>query len=452
MSSPQSFWQPLLFFRKEEKIEVDKAEFSLIFAPLAAGESESKSTVDIQIALRLAFRSKPLHVLCVKNFLEALRYEEPVFLSGRKFCFSLDSFEPSQRKIVQMVLDHAVCSDPAPSERAQRIAELDLEVFGMILAEAFETVHKEKNFSSQEEELIALPGIYENTSENPLKVSFHPAHIQFSLEHIPPPTSKILINPTLLLQNQAISLEEVRFLHCAQPGMLFKGAYYRFSKPVTRLHLRNLKEIRDMTIPEPLFGAFVENALPQMSAFGEIANPEVIEDFVTLPFVGDLSAICRISYLDGELDATLHFNYNGHEIPAAAQLLGVPDVMSFVTKKGVLARNLVEERKIVEELFQDFIFNPETGLYVAKSDKKIVEFMTDVIPRNQHRVHFECPQNLLDQFLYDQTEFTLNLKHTGKIDRYEIELKVDGALRGVRLDQLWECMGAKKNVYRLRFS
>ena len=69
-------------------------------------------------------------------------------------------------------------------------------------------------------------------------------------------------------------------------------------------------------------------------------------------------------------------------------------VASFVTEQGILARNLVEERQIIEDLFQDFLFNPETGIYVAKSEKKIVEFMTDIIPRNQHRVTFNCPQNL----------------------------------------------------------
>ena len=73
--------------------------------------------------------------------------------------------------------------------------------------------------------------------------------------------------------------------------------------------------------------------------------------------------------------------------------------------QGILARNLVEERQIVEDLFQDFVFNPQTATYLAKTEKKIVEFMTGVIPRNQHRVQFECPQNLLDQFIYDETTF-----------------------------------------------
>ena len=75
--------------------------------------------------------------------------------------------------------------------------------------------------------------------------------------------------------------------------------------------------------------------------------------------------------------------------------------------------------------------------------------MTDVIPRNQHRVTFNCPQNLLDQFIYDETVFTLHLSHTDGIDLYEIDLKIDGALRGVRVDQLWECVGSKRAFIEL---
>ena len=39
---------------------------------------------------------------------------------------------------------------------------------------------------------------------------------------------------------------------------------------------------------------------------------------------------------------------------------------------------------------------PDLGLTAAaKSEKKIVEFMTEVIPRNQYRVTFHCPQNFI---------------------------------------------------------
>ena len=75
--------------------------------------------------------------------------------------------------------------------------------------------------------------------------------------------------------------------------------------------------------------------------------------------------------------------------------------------------------------------------------------MTGVIPRNQHRVQFECPQNLLDQFIYDETHFKLKLDASETVGYYDIDLKVDGALKGVKLDLLWECIASKRAFLEL---
>lgn len=438
------------FFRSHEKQECDRADFALVFNP--SQENEAKGIVEIQLALRLPSRSKPLYVPQIKPFLDSLRYEESIFIGGKKYNFSLKSFDPAQQEIVRMIRDGARVNENANSERALRVAQIDLEVFGMVLAKAYDIASQQfakHGFVAGEDDLPSLSGLYEGTMETPLRFSPIPAHLRFSLEYIKPPTSKILINPQVIVGEEAVTLEDLRFLECARPGMLFKNVYYRFPENITRVHLRNLRQIRDMTVPEPLFGTFVENSLPQLASYAEVANLDAIEDFVTLPFVGTLEAVCDISYLDGELDASLHFIYDKHKIPSAAAKLGYENVSSFVTHQGILARNLVEERQILEDLFQDFLFIPETYVYVSKSEKKIVEFMTDIIPRNQHRVTFNCPQNLLDQFIYDQTKFTLKLSHAARIDAYEIELIIDGSLKGVRVDQLWECMGAKRSFIEL---
>ena len=99
-------------------------------------------------------------------------------------------------------------------------------------------------------------------------------------------------------------------LSCAEPGMLYQNIYYRFPKHITRLHLKNLKSLEDLTLPEPLFGSFVENAMPQLAHFATIENPEAINGFVTLPYVEPAKATCDIVYLDGELEATLFFHYD----------------------------------------------------------------------------------------------------------------------------------------------
>ena len=440
------------FFRTKEKLEVDKAEMNLIFNLPAPTENENKGQVEVQMALRLPFRSKPLHVPNLKAFVEAVRYEETIFMSSKKYAFSFESFEPSQKEIVRLVMDHLRFNETNTGEKFLRLGYIDIEVFGMIAARLCEIASSQlthANYSYQDDDFPLLPGIFEGTLEMPVKFSLLPAALRFELEYIPPPTSKILINPLIVVDTQEVTLESVRFFECAKPGMFYKNAYYRFGPEITRLHLRNLRLIRDMTIPEPLFGTLVENAIPKLSSYADVSHQEALEDFVTLPFAGSLDAICDISFLNGELDALVHFVYDGQKIPAVASQLDYEHIATFIGKEGILARNLVEERKILEDLFQDFIFNPETGVFVSKSEKKIVEFMTEIIPQNQHKVKFNCPQNLLDQFIYDLSEFSLYLEHTDKIDAYQIDLKVNGALKGVRVDTLWECMSTKKSFIEL---
>lgn len=441
------------FFKPQEKYEVDKAETALIFN--MPPQLNSRAPIELQLALRLPSRSKPLHIAHIKKFLEAVRYGEPLFIGSKRYCFSLESFQPQQKEIMRMILDQARFPEQPTTEKGYRIAHIDTDLFGAILAEVFRTANaqlSESGYATVEEDLPLLPSLYDGSLETPLRFSPHPASFKFVLEYMKPPISKILISPTLTADQKLIQLEEAKLLPCVRPGMLFQNTYYHFSKHITRTHMCNLNSIRDLTIPEPLFGAFVENAMPELSRFAVIENSEALEAFVTLPFVGSVKATCDIVYLDGELEATLFFHYEDQKIPSAATQLTYENVASFVSQQGVLARNLVEERKIIEDLFQDFIYNADQGIYVAKSEKKIVEFMTDVIPRHQDKVTFNCPQNLLDQFIYDQTKFVMKLSHTDRIDVYALELKVNGALKGVRIDQLWECIASRRAFLELETS
>ncbi|MFY7842753.1 MAG: SNF2-related protein [Rhabdochlamydiaceae bacterium] len=437
------------FFRKEEKNTLDKAELILVFALPPQVNGETRAPVEIQFALRLPYRSKPLYIPHIKEFFTSLKYNEQIFMGGKRYCFSLESFEENQRSVIKMFMDYLRFQDHPHTERALRVAQIDIESFGLILRTASEIALNHSSYNHQEEELPFIPGFYENSLEAPLKCSSHPASIKFHMQYIKPPVSKLLLKPMLVLDQDSIEIGEGRFFECVYPGMLYKGVYYKFSQKITRLHLKNLKTMKDMTIPEPLLGSFVEDALPELSQFAHLENKDVIEEFVTIPYVGDVKGKCDLTYLDGELDALLSFTYNNLEIPASTSKLDYKKMMSFVSEQGVLSRNLGEERKIIEDLFQDFVYNAEQGSYISKSEKKIVEFMTDIIPRNQHRIQFNCPQNLLDQFIYDQTTFVLNLKHTDRIDIYEIDLRVDGALKGVKVDHLWECVASKKAFIEL---
>lgn len=427
------------FFVPEEERICDKAEVSLVF--------NDQKHIEVQVALRLRYRSKPLYILNLKEFFEAIRYAEPLYLGNKSFFFSQESFD----KDVWVLLRRLIACVKFPEikgERNLRIGCLEAEDFGDLLAESYQMAMKESfypSLSHSEEPFQQLPSLYFGDIETPLCYSRLPARLRFELEYLISSAPKIMLKSSIILNEEFVCHpEDVHLFESEAPGMVHNCVYYRFDPLIKRRHLHHLYSFRDLIIPQPLFGTFVENALPELLRFAEVSNQEVIEQFVTLPFVNQVDGECDISFLEGEFEAQIHFLYNSSRVSIAALSIDPGEILSFVTNGGILARNLTEEQKIIDELFQDFIFEPARGVFKAKSDRKIVEFMTEVIPRFQPRIKFNCPENLLDRFIYDETKFILHLKESPSIDSYVVELKVNGQLKGLTLNQLFECLSSRR--------
>lgn len=435
------------FFFPEEKIAEDRAELAIIFNYNSTVFDDNRSYPEVQLALRLPFRSKPLNVVNIRDFLEAIRYHEPIYISGKRYFFTQQSFDNNSSEILNLLLDH-VRYPEGNNERYLRVAQLELEAFGTLLAKSYELA-LEKVCAAKSLPEGQMPCLYLGSLETPLMFSASPAKLRFELEHLEIPHSKILLKPLVIIEKQAVLPEEGLLFECAKPGFIYHATYFRFLPNIKRSHLKHLEFIRNMTIPEPLFGTFIENALPQIQHYAEVVNKKVVERFVTLPFAFDLKARALIQYLDGELEAKLFFQYDKIEIPAASSLWTYDHAVSFVTETGILARNLDEEKKIIDELFLDFAFDAKQGVYIAKTEKKIVEFMTEVIPKNKSRINFEFPDNLLDQFIYDQTHFKLHFIESTKKHVYNIEVEVVGHLKGIKLEVLWECLSLKKSFIEI---
>lgn len=438
------------FFLPEEELAADKAELAFVFN--SQQQAPESNGIEFQLALRLPYRSKPLTVPFLKDFFDAVRYGEGIYIGNKRYFFSNQSFDEAGWEVLSMIMNFARFHD-AKEERGLRLGCLDLEAFGTVLARVYNMANKAPaamiHTEEGEAEGMLMPYFYCSTLEEPLRLSPSPAQLRFELEYLEAPAPKILLKPEIVLDGKATRPEDVHFFECAAPGMMYKNTYYRFPANLRRKHLRNISVLRDVTIPEPLFGTFVENSLTELMRFAQLSNTEIIEKFVTLPFVNELGAECDIHYLDGELEASLNFVYGKIKVPVASSKITIEHVTPFVTNQGVLARNLTQEQKIIEDLFQDFIYDPSDGVFKVKNDKKIVDFMTEVIPRNQHRVKFNCPENLKDQFIYDDTSFKLHLSEGDRIDCYAVDLKVDGHLSGTTIDQLWECLSAKRSFIEL---
>ena len=435
------------FFVSYEEPVQGQAELAIIFSP----GSVQSNQLELQFALKLPFRSKPLNIAAPKDFFDALKYHESIYLGGKRYFFSLQSFDEASALLLKMMTE-ALRFPEAKEEKQQRNVLIDKNFFGSVLAHLYEFVTGQRMAATSDEnsELEVLPCLYFGGLEEPLRFALSPARLRISLERLAVPEPKLLLSPSIIINaDSVVPLEEATLFECAKAGMIYKNAYYVFNSSIRRQHLCHLAHLREVTIPEPLFGTFIENSLPQLLQFADVANRHVLEDLVTLPFVGDLRAECQIHYLHGELEAQLHFIYDHIQVPAAASQTLYQHIIPFVTQEGILARNLTEEQKIIEALFQDFTFEPVQGVFIAKTEKKIIEFMTELLPAYQGKVQFHCPENLLEQFIYDETNFKFELREGSRVDVYELSLKVEGNLKGFTVDQLWDCLTSRRTFIPL---
>ncbi|NGX30790.1 MAG: RNA polymerase-associated protein RapA [Chlamydiae bacterium] len=436
------------FFLPKKQIEEQKAELGVIVTS-SFNMKKTPSFFDLQIALRLKFRTKPVIVPNVKAFLDAIKHGESVYLAERMCLFTERSFDEDSMRILDFILDFYALQI---QEKCQRTFHLSKNDFGELLALCFEIANEKTQLVYEEEEglLQPLPCLFEQTLEKPIYYCSRHARFNFALEFIKPPANKILISPTLMANKETVLLQDVLLFDCSQPGFLYNGTFFRFGPNILRSHLKSLDDVQAMTIPKPLFGTFVENVLPELGSFVQIDNQQVLEEFVTIPHVNKIHGRCKIAYLDGEMECELWFNYDGHEVPVAPTHINIDHIQTFEKEEGILSRDLVIEKQIIDELFSDFMFDASTGRFVAKTEKKIVEFMTERLPKFQADVDFECPENLLDRFIYDETTFGLHVKELKTVHEFELELKVNGALNGIKMDMLWDCIASRRTYIELK--
>ena len=344
------------FFLPQEVLEEDHAELAVVFNHETF---HSDKQGEIQMAIRLPSRSKPLYIPNIKTFLDAIRYREPISIGGRRYFFTQFSFDQADREILIMLLHHARFPS-AREERQMRTAFLDHQAIGAILSRAYDIAISS---GAQMDKEVPMPCLYSGNLEEPLCFSICPAQIKCTLEYLEAPGPMLLLKPSFKIDEETAAPQEIRLYESAKPGLIYKNTYYRFQPHIRRVHLQAIPHFHEITVPEPLFGTFIENALPVLRQYAEVTNPSLIDRFVTLPYVETLKGRCVIHYLNGELEAELFFLYDNVEVPAALSKLEYDEIALFVAEEGILARNLVEERKLIEEIFEDFLFDEKEGAF-----------------------------------------------------------------------------------------
>ena len=430
------------FFVPPEELNKDIGELAFLLIPAIGGEK----AVDVQPVLRLPFRSKPFYIMQPKQFFFSIQTQEPIILAGRTCIFGIDSFGPFCEELIKIMRIYLQYSEIKTDKGITRQAWLDNEGLGEILARANDWANKYQDSKRREGvDTFSLPTLFFTTHERPLLFSETPAEFSFEVDFFTEPRSQIVLKPSLILGEQKnVALSSVSIFECSHPGLLKDGTYFRFNSTVGREHLRHIEAIHKMAIPQELFGTFIEHAVPELLRTAKVTNVETLEDISSFPTTEEISATCLLNYSNGELEARLHYIYGDKAIPDSAVEFTPHHMQHFVQPDGILARNLVAENSLTRELFSGFIKDERTGCWLAKNDRKIVEFMTQIIPKLQSRVKFSCPESLLSQFCYDDTKVSISLSDSKQFDKFAFTLKVDGNLKGISVDYLWDCVSTQR--------
>ena len=434
------------FFVPDEELGMDMGELLFLFQPREKRLQEPSfgNIVELQFVLRLPFRSKPFYLQNPKQFLQALQAQEPFIIGQNRYAFDVDSFGPFAEKLLHTLRQNLRFTE-GKQDKAAKIACLDKEGFGEFLAIAAMQSDRSMRTHGDDGRSFSLPSIFWQSIDNPIRFYEDKAELSCKVHLMQEPKAHIVLTPRVMLpgrSNEPCDVHAVQMLECTKPGVFHDGAYYQCRDVIQRQHIHDLEDIQKMSIPEALFGCFIENALPELLRFCVIENQEILDQLVTYP--EEMKARCELSYVSGELEAKMQFLYGDVVIPESAHQLTIDEMNSFITKDGVLARNVCEENALIRELFHGFLREEKSGSYIAKTEKKIVEFMTEVLPRNRKKVDFSCPQSLLSQFIYDDTKIRLSLKEGARFDTVRFEMTVDGLLKGITCSHLEECVAAKK--------
>ncbi|HEU64707.1 MAG TPA: ATP-dependent helicase, partial [Chlamydiae bacterium] len=147
-----------LFFLPEEENKVTKSEIALIFNPESI--EKKHKFVDFTLALRIPSRSKPLNIPNIKNFLEAVRFEEKIKINSKYYYFKFSAFNEVEKEIIKTLIASARFNENLNNERAQRIAKIDMPTFGDLLSKIHAIEMKNntsRSLNDLSEDLPVLP-------------------------------------------------------------------------------------------------------------------------------------------------------------------------------------------------------------------------------------------------------------------------------------------------------
>ena len=416
-----------LFRPADEKIET--GEMILVVGQFNALNNRC---TEIQVAVKLTGRPKPVLIQQPRIFLLALQQREPLILGSQRVVLNDRSFGTDVSSIVDFFRREFEYYDKA--DKSAKAAFLPQEGLFSLLSMASPL------FTAPADARLS---IFLGSLDRSLQFSPSLARPAFSVEVVKDPDQRLVIKPYFILPKGRCSLTDVKLVLANPPGVLSEDTYYSLGPNFTFRHAVDLAELDHYAIPEPLFSTFVAYALPHLQRIGDVELPESFAQVRKALCLQDPVAVCKADLRDGELSLELGFRYGKHELPEVRREHDIDQIAALSSGQCVVPRNLMKELLLSQELVWGLTPGDTDGSYTTKSEKRIIDFVSETLPLMNESVDCQLSDSMKRCFSFEMSKISLTISEGERPGFVVCRVKTRGPLAGVDVARVLE-------AYRMR--
>ncbi len=393
---------------------------------------------EIQLAVKLTGRPKPVCIQQPKAFLLALQQLEPLILGSQRVVLDDSSFGEGCVPLIDFFRREFEYHDKA--DKTTKAGFLSQTAVFSLLSRAATLL---KN--PQQARICLFMGSF----DRPLQVSSTYVRPHFSVEMLHETERRLVIKPSFMLPKGMLPLADVKLIVASPPGVLSEDIYYPLDPQFSLRQAIDLAEVDHYVIPEALFPTFVAYALPHLQKIGEVHLPEAFEQIRQALYLVDPTAVCEADLHDGELSVQLAFRYGDVELPEVRKEHSLEEISALSQGTCEVPRNLMKELLLSQELLWGLAPDDKEGRYTTKSEKRIIDFVSETLPSLKERVEWKLSDGMQRCFCFDESKLCLTFSEGNRHGIVRCRLQASGPLAGLDVAKVLDAARFRRSYIEL---
>jgi superfamily II DNA or RNA helicase len=428
-SKTGSWFSSSSLFRLPEEA-IDSGELLILVGPWNSYQSR---LTEIQLAVRLTGRPKPVLIQQPRPFLLSLQRLEPLILGSQRVVLSDSSFGEKSVQVVDFL--RRECEYYERADKVTRAAYLPQ-------ASVFSLISLVSTCVNQKDERLS---VYLGSFDKQISFSLKGIRPSFAVELIQDEERRAVVKPYFDFPAGRLSLHDVKLVVASPPGVLLNDVYYPFEQPFSFRHAVDLEQLDHFIIPEPLFSSFLVYGLPCLERFGTVDLPPGFENLKSVSHLVDPKAVCYVDLRDGELSANVLFKYGEVVLPEVRRDHSLKQIMALSKDSATTPRHLTKEMLLSQELIWGLTPDEKEARYTTRSEKRIVDFVSETLPTMEESVEWHLSDSMKKCFLFEDSSILLFFSEASSIGTVKCKLSIEGPLSGLPISNVVEAARLKRS-------